>query len=237
MFKWIFYAAIVLTLVAKNNTNQNIMTIDNQIYLVKEDIMQHLPDKLRLVALQYLHANYGAWWVRDVTASYGKLDVERLYWIIDSEDNSITIAQLLNGEFSVLSGTRGLALSSQLLSKAYGDEPWRTLGVEKLGKIVVSWYRDSRSYILTEAFFSKQQPVLNSWLTSMEKDPATLHSLCYEPVFALNGDNWMLDFNAINRQGGVEHWVIKGQKIYFMIKEVVVTMVKRDGTFNFPDEL
>lgn len=199
-------------------------------------IMPQLPEKLRVLAAQYLDANEKSWWVRNVTASYGKLDLEQLYWIIDSKDNSITVAQR-NGEFAVLNGVQGLTLASELLGKSHGAEPWRTMGVEKLGKAIISWHRDPRSYILTEAFFRKKQAVLKGWLTGREKDPEALRAVCREPIFTFNNGHWILDFNAINRRGGVERWVIQGKTAHFLINEIVVTMVKDDGTFNFPDEL
>ncbi len=237
MVKRVFFAVIILTLASEIAMRQQTAVGAGQTYPIKENIMKPIPDKLRSVALQNLNANDKAWWVRDVTHSYGKLDLERLYWIIDSEDKSITVVQGRNEEFFSLNGPEGLALSSKLLAKAYGKEPWIAMGVEKLGKTIMSWYRDPRAYILTEVFFGKQQPVIKSWLTGREKDPASLKAVCREPVFTLSDGNWSLDLNAINRYGGVERWIIQGQTVNFMIKDIFITKVKDEGTFNFPDEL
>lgn len=199
--------------------------------------MHQLPDPLRAIALQYLNNEDSKWWVRNATASYGTLDVAHLYWIIDSTDHSVTVMQDRNGIFSSLAGAQGLSLSGRLLSKAYGEEPWKVIGLEKFGKTIMSWYSDPRAYLLTEQFFSKQQPVLASWLTQREKDPAALKALCREPVLALAGSSWTLKFNAINRRGGVELWAIRGETAPFAINQVDVAMIKENGTFHFPDEL
>ena len=230
-------AALLIAGAAEGKMHRQLEIGTSEKNVAKEYTMQQLPEKLRLIAFQHLNADDRRWWVRDVTASYGKLEVERLFWIIDSEDHSITLAQCRNGEFYLLSGPQGLALSSELLVKAYGNEPWRTLGVEKLGKIIMSWHSDPRAYIATESFFQKQRPVLKSWLTKREKDASALLSVCRDPILTQDGIHWNLDFNAINRRGGVEHWIIKGDATNFMIKDVTITTVKPDGTFNFPDEL
>jgi hypothetical protein len=237
MIKRTFYHVVILVMATGIATCTQPVAHPDQTGTTKENTMQQIPEELRSIALQFLNANDKAWWVRDVTRSYGKLDLERLYWIIDSEDKSVTVVQDHNGKFFPLNGDDGLALSGKLLAKTHGEEPWLTMGAEKLGKTIISWYRDPRAHILTETFFSRQQPVLKSWLTGREKDPQALRDLCREPIFTLGGGKWSLDFNAINRHGGVERWIMNGQAAGFTIKTVSATKIKDDGTFNFPDEL
>lgn len=199
--------------------------------------MQELPEELRSVAGQLLNSDAAHWWVRDVSKSFGSFDVEALYWIIDSEDKSIVVALRHDGSFASLAGAKALPLVSELIRKTFGAEPWLSIGAETLGKTIMAWYSDPRSYLTTPAFFEKQRAVLMSWLTGREKDPRVLQQVCREPILTSVGERWTLDFNAINRRGGIENWVARGTGNPFTITDVNVSVIKEDGSFNFPDEL
>jgi len=199
--------------------------------------MLQLPDSMRSAAISRLNTDTDHWWLRDVTNSYGKLDVELLYWIIDNKDNSIMVALDRTRNAIVLTGPGGLGLASDLLGKAYGGEPWKTLGVSQFAKTIMAWYSDPRSHVTTPAFFDKRKPFLQGWLAGREKSADVLQQVCREPIFSLNAGRWTLDFNAINRRGGIERWLVRGESGSFKISDVNVSIVKEDGTFYFPEEL
>jgi hypothetical protein len=203
----------------------------------KDNQMPPLPENMRAIAMKRLSNDAAHWWIRDVTNSYGKLDAELLYWIIDGNDNSIIVVLDRNKNAFALTGREGLGIASDLLGKAYGGEPWQIVGVANFAKTIMAWHSDPRSHVTTPAFFNKQKPVLQSWLSGREKDARALQQVCREPFFTHDSGRWTLDFNAINRRGGIERWIVHGESGNFRITEVSVSTVRTDGTFYFPEEL
>lgn len=199
--------------------------------------MQSLPENVRLVALSQLSPNTDRWWVRNASKRYSKFDMAAIYWIVDEGDRSITIAVDGHEQAMALTGREGLAVVSNLLDKAYGARPWESLGVSKFAETIMALYSDPRSHVTTPAFFEKQRPVLQSWLTGREKEPGALQQVCVEPAFNFDNINWALEFNAINRRGGIERWAVKGRSPDFKITGVAISTVKEDGTFYFPEEM
>lgn len=198
--------------------------------------MPNLPDKLRSAAADYLNRDTAKWWVRDATRSYGNLDVDGLYWLIDSEDRSVMVAER-RGIWTPLAGSAGLPLAGELLSRAHGSTPWEGMGLDKFAKTLASWYSDPRLHLTNEAFFQRQERVIGSWLAGREKDPAAFRALRREAELKRAGPQWTLDFQTINRRGGIEAWSVQGTAEPFRIDKVNVAPVRPDGTFYFPEEL
>ena len=202
----------------------------------KEHIVAKIPEKLLVAGADYLNRDTAHWWVRDATNSYGKLDLDGLYWLIDSDDRSVMVAER-RGVWTPLAPPIGLPLASELLARAHGNTPWDKMGLDAFAKTLASWFSDPRLYLTNEAFMRKQERVISSWLAGQERNPDAFRALRREAELKRTGDKWTLEFQAINRKGGVGFWSIEGHAEPFRVERVAVTPVRPDGTFYFPDEL
>ena len=195
-----------------------------------------VPDGLQEVAEGVLDPDPSEWWVRDVTDSYPVTGIDRMYWIIDGEDRSVVLVQ--RGErIQRVSGRDGIQLLGPLLAPtAEGNSDPESLP-RRLAALLIAWYDDPRGYVLDEAFFRKQAPVLDSWLAHSEQSVDELRRLRREAEWARHEGGWRLDFRAIDRHGGVADWDARGWTQPFTVTSVERMTVCPEGTFYFPDEL
>ncbi|MCU0840965.1 MAG: hypothetical protein MUC79_04480 [Thiobacillaceae bacterium] len=178
------------------------------------------------------------WWVRDLSHSYPWLKVDRLLWIIDSKTDASALVLRQGGSCACLNGDRGVEAISRLLSSAtVGIKPGQ-LSAEQLATTIMEWSSDPRGYVLSPDFWAKKQGQLQNWMRGRITDPENLRQMCIAPWLDRRSDgSWTLKFNAINRFGGVEHWIVKGSSEPFAVTSIDHGVIQENGSYYFPDEL
>src|SRR5829696_8655616 len=81
------------------------------------------------------------WWVRDVASSYPWTSTTGMWWIIDSNDESVTIAER-DGHTRLLSGRQGVPLIGELLREIGREGPLQRFTPRELAQVLMAWHSD-----------------------------------------------------------------------------------------------
>jgi len=93
-----------------------------------------------------------------------------------------------------------------------------------------------RGSIATPDFFQAQQKDLGEWLKGRERDPAEFKRVCSGVRGSLAKNEWTVEFNVINGEGGVDVVRASGTASPLTLRHVSVGAVKARGEFRYPLE-
>lgn len=185
------------------------------------------------VARQVLHdAPGGAW----KAGGYKWLTVGRLYWVKGPLEVSRLVAvvgdaqapTILTGDIAALQGFLAMQLNGRLpAASALND-------IAQLVKDAV--VGPGGSIATVEFFESQRRSGLQDWLKGRQRDPAELKKVCSGIRRSLNKNEWTLEFNIINTEGGVDVVRASGNASPLQLRQVSIGVVKTRGEFYYPLE-
>ena len=186
-----------------------------------------MPSSLRHAAEEILGPARGRWWIRDLSQSYSWLKGRELYWLIDGEtDSSAILLRVGSDRWRCLNRPTGLSVISETIRESIGDVPSDQLPILRLCELLMEWYDDPRGYVCSPAFLQEESEVLSTFEGRESVD--SLRSVCTEPQFVAHDDRtWRLSFNALNKQGGVDRWSIRGRHGDFDIEKIRIHPISR----------
>ena len=169
-------------------------------------------------------------------AGYQWLTVGSLYWVMGPLDPSRLVAVVGDGKPPILLTGDIVALKEFLALQFNGRLPG-VGALNDVAQLVKDAVVGSGGSIATPEFFASQKrDGLDRWLKGRERDPAQLEKLCSGIRASLKKNEWTLEFNVINRSGGVDVVRAAGTASPLMLRNVSVAVVKARGEFSYPLE-
>jgi hypothetical protein len=193
------------------------------------------------VARLFLVGPRRPWDVSDRTSAYRWFSVGRVYEVRDSSLNrQLIVGALGDGTPPVsLTGPENRKATADFLSKQFnGRFPGRAKaeGVAQLLKDVTL---GPYGVIADRQFLQSQKRGTGSvreWLKGRETDPKVFEGFCTDVEAREDKNDWLLQFNVFNTEGGVDRLTATGTISPLTIQRVSVKELKPAGEFFFPLE-
>jgi hypothetical protein len=201
--------------------------------------MKDIPVSVRVNIGEGFKGPESKWWVRDITSSYSWLENSKILLVLDSESEQSSVVYLDDfGKAVVLNKKGGFGQIRNLLAHHFVEALNDSKEFKLMLDVLKDWVIDPRSYVGSEDFFARQEPVLDSWLLGEVKDSSVFKMYCVEPDYSYdetNGD-WSVSFYVFNPEGGVNLVRVSGRDRPFRIDGISVDEARKAGSFYFPDE-
>jgi len=202
---------------------------------------EKLPEGLENTVKKVLSSPSDVWWTRNLSESYPWLKGKSLFWIIDGETGESVVAlQNDSKTWDILNSPSSLKILSNLLHDHINQIVSSKVDMLKIADVIRELYQDPRGHICDQEFirYNEEMGLLGSFIINDKNDQAKLKSFCKNPDYHSDDNkNWVLDFNVLNRHGGIDTWKVVGYSTPFSIESINIDSILPDNSFYYPDEL
>ena len=183
---------------------------------------------------RFLDSTPDDWWLRDLTDSYDLPAGVRMAWVIDEEsDESLILVSRDDGSWERTNTDGSNTTISALLASSFDDNSPKPL---ELAKHLLEWRQDPRGIVLSQSFLRENIDDLESFTLDDNNKVDELKSLCHDPVVTKESSMWLIEFKALDRQGAISHWQVRGVEDTFEIAAITINKVHPAETFYYPFE-
>jgi hypothetical protein len=165
--------------------------------------------------------------VRQANAAYPWVTTGRVYWVYE-EDRVVVVA--VSGD-----GTSPVRLTgdSAAVANFVRQSTGKFIGFGALAKLLADVYLHPGATIATPDLLLDPAD-LRDWMKGREKDPAVFRNLCNGIQGSQRENEWQLQFNVFNPNGGVDGIRASGTVSPFTIRQLRVVPLKPAGDFHYP---
>ena len=203
------------------------------------EIIRKQPPELVEKARKVLKGRIATVWELDFHKNWLS---NRIFCFVDEYDSEAIFLETDDKDYLQLNCPSGIPAINKILVK-YSfqqkdfDNPEK---VDSFLKLLVGYYAGGRLIVGSSVFlegYAKNER-RDGWLQGREKSEEVFKSLCKDPVFEFEGNNWKVVFNVFKPDGSVDKWVVKGEYVASTksnkVHTIDISRLKREGTFSYP---